>query len=373
MGIQDSRRPSRLSSKLSWPHRMLMVLPPETAHSVAVSVLRVVQSTPARRWLARGYRSADVAGLSQELLGLSFSNPVGLAAGFDKDGLVVAGMAALGFGWLEVGAVTPRAQRGNPRPRLFRYRSAMSLENAMGFNNRGVEALRIRLARGYPAPVPLMVNLGKNKTTENARAADDYLFLIERLSERCDGFVLNVSSPNTPGLRDLQNDRQLADLVAGAVRATARPLFVKLSPDLEIERARELALASVEAGAAGLILANTTTDYDLLPEARRVGGLSGRVLRERSFQLLCALGRDLFGRCLLVSVGGVSSGRDVYARIRAGANLVQLYTALVFEGPGLVRRITEELAELLSRDGLVSIDEAVGADLGQSTRKKETR
>ncbi len=349
-----------------------MALPAETAHSVVVSALRIVQATPVRRWLERGYRVADSGSLSQEVLGHTFANPVGLAAGFDKDGLVVPGMAALGFGWLEVGAVTPRPQRGNPRPRLFRYRKAESLENAMGFNNRGGDALSRQLARRHPAAAPLFVNLGKNRTTANERAVDDYLFLIERLSDRCDGFVLNVSSPNTPGLRDLQQDRTLGELVKRATAATAVPLLVKLSPDLAIDRARTIAARCVEAGAAGLILANTTTDYSLLPESRRMGGLSGRVLRERSVELLRGLAGDLFGRCLLVSVGGISSGRDAYARIRAGAHLVQLYTALVFQGPGLVKRIGRELAQLLSNDGFASIGEAAGADVAGRAGKGET-
>ncbi|MFQ5526254.1 MAG: quinone-dependent dihydroorotate dehydrogenase [Thermoanaerobaculia bacterium] len=343
-----------------------MALPAETAHTLAVTALRLAQSAPPlRRRLERTYRVSGRDELRQGLLNLAFANPIGLAAGFDKDGLVIPGMAALGFGWLEVGAVTPRPQPGNPRPRLFRYRAAASLENAMGFNNRGGEHLRGRLARAHPASVPVFVNLGKNKVTPNDCAIDDYLRLIEVLGDSCDGFVLNLSSPNTPGLRDLQHNRTLAELVGRARSATARPMFVKLSPDLDIETARDVAGTCADAGADGLVLTNTTTDYSLLPEARRCGGLSGRVLKARSIELLRALAEDLFGRCLIVSVGGVSSADDAYARLRAGAHLVQLYTALVFEGPALVRRLVEELAGLLAADGLQTIADAVGADLGR--------
>jgi len=317
-----------------------------------------------RGLLEKRYRTDTGERLVQrELLGQRFSNPVGLAAGFDKDGIVIPGMAALGFGWLEVGAVTPRPQQGNPRPRLFRHTAAASLENAMGFNNRGCYALRRRLERFYPAPVPLFLNLGKNRDTPNAEASDDYLLLIEVLGDHCDGFVLNVSSPNTPGLRDLQRERAIGELVRATRAATDKPLLVKLSPDLEAAQARQVANASVASGADGIVLANTSTDYRLLPGARGIGGLSGRVLRQRSMDLLETLAGDLFGRCLLISVGGVSSGEDVYARLRAGANLVQLYSALVFEGPGLAARIQDELAGLLSRDGFESINEVIGVDL----------
>ena len=350
--------------RLSWAHRLLLSLPAETAHSLAMIALRLAQTSPTRGLLEKRYRTDTGEQLVQrELLGQNFWNPIGLAAGFDKDGIVIPGMAALGFGWLEVGAVTPRPQKGNPRPRLFRHTAQASLENAMGFNNRGCHALRNRLERFYPAAVPLFLNLAKNRDTPNADALDDYLLLIEVLGDHCDGFVLNVSSPNTPGLRDLQRVRAIRELVRSAHAATDRPVLVKLSPDLDASEAREVANESVASGADGIVLVNTSTDYRLLPGARRIGGLSGRVLRQRSMDLLEALAGDLFGRCLLVSVGGISSGEDVYARLRAGANLVQLYSALVFEGPGLVARIREDLAGLLSRDGFESIDEVIGADL----------
>lgn len=367
MPIKDentkARQPGRGKSRRSWAHSLLFGLPAETAHSIAMRALRLAQTRPFLHLLERRYRFGDAPILGQaDLLGLTFPNPIGLAAGFDKNGEVIAGMAALGFGWLEVGAVTPRPQKGNPRPRLFRYPSAGALENAMGFNNHGSRAMERRLGSAHPAAVPLFVNLGKNRDTANENALDDYLELVERLRDRCDGFVLNVSSPNTPGLRDLQRQGAIRELVDGARSATRLPLLVKLSPDLEIAAARDVASESVAAGADGIVLANTTTDYALLPGARKIGGLSGRVLRERSMALLEGLADDLFGRSVLVSVGGVASAEDVYARLRAGASLVQLYSALVFEGPGLVARMKTGLQALLARDGCRTVGEVIGAD-----------
>lgn len=233
----------------------------------------------------------------------------------------------------------------------------------MGFNNRGGERLRRRLVKSYPAAVPLFVNLGRNKTTPNERALDDYLSLLEMLSGLADGFVLNVSSPNTPGLRELQQEGQVETLVGAAKRTTAKSVLVKLSPDLADEAAARTTAAAIEAGADGIVLANTTTRYDLLPSAKRIGGLSGGVLRRRSFELLQLIAPICRGRATLVSVGGIDSGKEVYRRVRAGADLVQLYTALVFHGPGLIRRTLDELDELLLRDGFSTLDEAVGTDI----------
>lgn len=343
--------------------RLLFRLDPETAHRLTLGLLRLLPYLPPlRRSLAKRCRIID-ARLSQELLGLRFPGPLGLAAGFDKDGRVVYAMTALGFSFLELGTVTPVGQPGNPRPRLFRYPEQASLRNALGFNNQGGEALARRLKTLYPWSVPLGVNLGRNKTTPPERAAEDYYALLERLEGLCDYFVINVSSPNTPGLREMQEERALGELLREARRRSTTPLLVKLSPDLEPGRAAELAEAVVEAGARGVLLTNTTIDYSLLPGAPAVGGLSGRVLRERSLATLEAVAERLFGRCILISVGGIDSAEEAYRRLRAGASLVQLYSALVFEGPGLAARIQRGLLELLDRDGLESVAAAVGADL----------
>lgn len=354
--------------------RLLFALDPERAHGVAILALRLAGRLPP---LARGLRrryAVDDARLSQGLAGLEFANPVGLAAGFDKNGVALRGLTTIGFGFLEVGTVTPRAQPGNPRPRIFRHPEARSLQNSLGFNNAGLDAMRRRLAAGRGArPVPIGVNLGRNKTTPQSESAADYLKLLDGLAGLADYFVVNVSSPNTPGLRDLQEASLVSSLVGRARRRVEQPLFVKLSPDLEPEVAVALGRAAVDAGAAGLILTNTTTDYGLLPGARPLGGLSGGVLRRASRRSLEAVAGELFGECVLVSVGGIDSADEAYRRLRAGASLVQLYTGLVFEGPSLVRRINRGLAERLEVDAARSVREIVGADLNRVTGKKGGR
>ncbi len=356
----------RASGYDAW-RRLLFRFDPETAHRLATAALRAAQAVgPARAALERRFAVGDPR-LEQRLLGAVFPNPVGLAAGFDKDGVAIRGMAALGFGAIEVGTVTPRPQAGNPRPRLFRLEGEESLRNAMGFNNAGVEALARRLARGgarRPGPrPPLGINVGRNRATPAERAHEDYLETIARLDELCDYFVVNVSSPNTPGLRDLQTAAAIERLIGGGRERTSRPILVKLSPDLEDGAAAELARAAVDAGASGVVLTNTTTDYGLVPGVEPVGGLSGRVLRERSFRMLSAVAPHVAGRAVLVSVGGIDSGAEAYRRIRAGASLVQVYTAVVYRGPGVAASINRELLGLLERDGLGAIGEAVGADL----------
>ena len=354
-----------LSPKQNRPgllHRLLLALPPESAHRCAIVALRAAQASAAGRSILRRHAPSSDSRLEQTLRGLRFPNPVGLAAGFDKDGEIVGAASELGFGWVEVGTVTPRPQRGNPRPRLFRHRRERSLENCMGFNNAGCESLRGRLHRVYPATVPLGVNLGKNKDTPNEEAIQDYLALIEKLDGCCDYFVVNVSSPNTPGLRDLQDRRFLDRLFVAATGMTDAPVLVKLSPDLVPGAAVDLVATAVSAGAAGAILTNTTAEYALLPNARRIGGLSGTVLREKSFALLDAVARELYGSCLLISVGGIDSGDEAYRRLRAGASLVQLYTAFVYHGPELLRSIASDLIEHLSADGFESVKEVIGVD-----------
>ena len=345
---------------------LLFRLDPESAHGVAMGALRTAQAVPpAMALLRRGFR-LDAPELRQTLFGSEIANPVGLAAGFDKDAVAVRGLAALGFGFVEIGTLTPKAQAGNPRPRLFRHSAAASLQNAMGFNNAGLEPARARLARlrsnSHPSPIPLGVNVGKNKATPPEGAIGDYEVLIRAFADLCDYLVVNVSSPNTPGLRDLQNESFLRSLLVSATRLTGRPILVKIAPDLETSDAVRLAEVAVDSGAAGVIATNTTNDYALLPGAKDFGGLSGRVLREKSFQVFDAVAARLFGRALLISVGGIDSGAEAYRRLRAGASLVQVYTALVYQGPSLARRINQELLELMRRDGAKGLHEVIGAD-----------
>lgn len=336
---------------------------PETAHSVAMSGLcRLQRFPPALRHFERQHCLVDPR-LEQEIWGRRFPNPIGLAAGFDKDGVAGPALAAMGFGFLEVGTVTPKPQPGNPRPRLFRHPELRSLQNSMGFNNAGMESVDRSLSRYWPPPVPVGVNVGKNRQTPLAEAAEDYRALIQRLEDHANYFVINISSPNTPGLRDLEQVETIAGLLEVCLAETGVPVLVKLSPDMEDQSAAELARVAVDSGAAGLILTNTTIDYSLVPEPKPTGGLSGRVLRRRSYELLKVVASEVFGRCVLVSVGGIESAQDVYSRLRAGAQLVQIYTALIYQGAHLVRRLNEELLKLLDDDGIESVSSAVGLDV----------
>jgi dihydroorotate dehydrogenase len=345
---------------------------PERAHGLGMAALRLSQSLPgAVALLAGHYRVAHPA-LRQTLFGCDFANPVGLAAGFDKNAEVVRALPGLGFGFAEVGTVTPLAQSGNPRPRLFRHAAQRSLQNALGFNNEGLAAIRLRLAAAARQgtapeacryPLPLGLNLGKGRATPPTAALGDYEALLRQLGDLADYLVVNLSSPNTPGLRDLQNESFLRDLMQIALAVTRTPVLVKLSPDLAPPAAADLAATAVEAGAAGIVATNTSTDYSLLPSARDTGGLSGQVLRQKSWQIFAAIASRLRGSgSVLISVGGIDSGAEAYRRLRAGASLVQLYTGLIYEGPSLPRRINRELLALLTRDGFTHLAQAIGVD-----------
>jgi dihydroorotate dehydrogenase len=342
--------------------RLLFRLDPEASHGIGMAALRAAQAVPGVAGALARRHLVDAAPLRQTLFGREFPNPVGLAAGFDKNAEAVRAIPALGFGFAEVGTVTPLPQPGNPKPRLFRHAAEHSLQNALGFNNSGLAAMRRRLERVYPAPLPLGVNLGKNKATPPERALADYETLIRGLHDLADYLVVNLSSPNTPGLRDLQNEEFLRALFGVAKGITGMPILVKIAPDLDPAQAVALSETAVDAGAAGVIATNTTIDYSLLPGARDSGGLSGAVLREKSFRVFEAVAKALFGKAVLIGVGGIDSGAEAYRRLRAGASLVQVYTALVYEGPGLPRRINEELLALMARDGISHITDLIGAD-----------
>ena len=337
-------------------------LDPERAHHLALWALA--------HNLTPGATDPDDPRLSVQVLGRRFANPIGLAAGFDKDAKVWRQAARLGFGFVEVGSVTPRAQSGNPQPRLFRLEQDRAVINRMGFNNEGVEAMARRLAMTPRDGIVLGINLGKNKETEDAAA--DYEIGARRLGAFADYVVINVSSPNTPGLRALQGKAPLAALIARTHRAlgeacgaSAPPLLLKIAPDLTQEDLADIAAVAMEGLLGGLIATNTTVARppQLDPRyASEGGGLSGRPLFAPSTAILRDLYRLTEGRLPIIGVGGIASGADAYAKIRAGATLVQLYSALVFEGPGLIGRIRRELLQCLERDRLGSIGEAVGLD-----------
>ena len=303
--------------------------------------------------------------LAQRLWGLDLANPVGLAAGYDKDARVPDAMRRLGFGFVEVGTVTPRPQPGNPKPRVFRLEQDQAIINRLGFNSRGLDAVCDRLSRRIRSGV-VGVNLGKNRDTNDA--AEDYAEGILRTARLADYLVVNVSSPNTPGLRELQHRAKLGSLLDRLMTVREEtgcrvPLLVKVAPDLTSEERRDIAQVALDTGVDGLIVSNTTVERppDLLSRhAHEAGGLSGRPLFAPSTTLLAEIYGLTQGRLPLIGVGGIASAEDAYAKIRAGASLVQLYTALVFAGPALIGRIKSGLASLLTRDGFGSTADAVG-------------
>ena len=340
----------------------LFALPAETAHGATKRLMSVAEGTRIERLLRRRYRVDDDR-LRVEAFGESFANPVGVAAGFDKNARVPGVLAAIGFGHVEVGGVTAEAQPGNPRPRLFRLPEDRALINRLGFNNEGADAVGARLDRAPLPPDPVGVNLGKSKSTPLSEAPADYRYTYERVADAADYVVVNVSSPNTPGLRSLQN-RDALEAILGELRdAGADPLLVKLSPDLP-GPALEEALAVVdELDLEGVVATNTTTDRPAgLSDhnAAEGGGLSGQPIEERATGLV----RFVADRVdvPVIGVGGVADAEGAYAKIRAGASLVQLYTALVYEGPALARGINRGLLDLLERDGFDSVEAAVGVD-----------
>ncbi|ULH16341.1 quinone-dependent dihydroorotate dehydrogenase [Deinococcus sp. KNUC1210] len=347
---------------------LLFRLDAERAHHLTMRGAALAGQLPGFSALLAGQLARPDPALTQTLWGQRFSSPLGLAAGLDKNAEAVPVFTALGFGFMEVGTVTPRPQPGNPLPRLFRLPEDAALINRMGFNNAGAPQMAQHLRAGRHAPV--WVNIGKNKDTPNEEAADDYLKAVAALHARADGFVINVSSPNTPGLRSLQAADELSRLV-GAVLAevTARrpglPVLVKLSPDMEAGDFAASVSAVAEVGVSGLIVSNTTLSRDGLSSAARgeAGGLSGRPLEARSTALIAQSYRLSAGKLPLVGVGGIFSAQDAYRKIRAGASLVELYTALIYAGPTLPARINAGLKELLRRDGFTHVSEAVGVDV----------
>jgi dihydroorotate dehydrogenase len=342
---------------------LLRGVPPETAHEWTLRALAA----------GLGGRTAepDPPSLAQTLWGLRFPNPVGIAAGFDKDARVPDAMLRLGFGFTEIGTVTPKPQLGNPRPRVFRLEADGALINRLGFNGGGLDGALARLSRRERHGI-VGVNVGKNR--DSTEAVADYVEGVRRGAPFADYLVVNVSSPNTPGLRDLQARAALETLLHALIEARAAsgatpPLLVKIAPDLTAAECEDIAAVALATGIDGIVIGNTTVARPASlrsREAAETGGLSGKPLFAPSTAVLGDMYRLTQGRLTLVGVGGIASAEDAYAKIRAGASLVQLYTALVFAGPALVGRIKSGLAALLRRDGFANIAEAVGADAAVS-------
>ena len=333
---------------------ILRQMDPETAHRLAI---RALQVTPLP---APG---ADDPILKTRIAGLEMSNPVGLAAGLDKNGEALDGLSRLGFGAVECGSVTPRAQAGNPKPRLFRLSEDRAIINRMGFNNEGLEPFAARLAH-RPKRTAIGANLGANKDTEDKAA--DYVAGLKRLAGLADYFTINISSPNTPGLRALQGREALDDLLGRIHEARptdGAPVFLKIAPDLIGEEIGMIVEASLAHRIDALIVSNTTLERPSTlksSHAGEAGGLSGAPLKPFAQKALEAAAEAAAGRLPLIAVGGIESGADAYARIRAGASAVQIYSALIYDGPGLVGAIKRDLAARLRAEGFAHISEAVG-------------
>jgi dihydroorotate dehydrogenase len=336
--------------------KALHLLSPEDAHAVGLLGLRM--------GLGPRQTEVDDPRLSVRIAGLEIPNPVGLAAGFDKNAQAPDALLKAGFGFVECGAVTPLAQPGNPKPRVFRLSEDRAVINRMGFNNAGLDAFHARLESRHHRPGVVGVNLGANKTSED-RAAD-YTQSLKALSDVAGFFTVNISSPNTPGLRNLQSADALDGLLARVASARgAAPVFLKVAPDISDPEVERMVMAVRAHRLDGIIVSNTTLAR---PEtlqsahAQQAGGLSGRPLFERSTQLLRLFRQAAGADLTLIGVGGIEDAQTAWAKIRAGANAVQLYSALVYEGPGLIQRIKSGLLDRLQAEGFASISEAVGTD-----------
>lgn len=354
-----------------WLRPILFLMNEERAHNLALWALR-------SGWVPRRDMVVDPA-LQVHLWGLMFNNPVGLAAGFDKNAEAIVPLLSQGFGFIEAGTVTPKPQSGNPTPRLFRVKEAEAVINRMGFNNHGMSEYIKNLKAWKTLKEAERVsggivgsNIGKNKDTE--KAVEDYIYLLKNIYGLSDYITVNISSPNTAGLRDLQRGEHLSELLSAVMQEKKVlhknigidvPILVKISPDVSPEEQEHIASVVLKEKLDGMIVSNTTTSREGIPHMRgewEEGGLSGRPLFTRSTEIVRSMYRLTGGKVPIIGVGGISSGKDAYAKVRAGASLVQIYTAVIYQGMYVVRRINKGLARYLKRDGFKHISEAVGVD-----------
>mgnify|MGYP001354430329 CR=1 FL=1 len=342
--------------------KILKLFPPELAHNFTINFLK---------YLKFNFENIDDKILYQHLVGLDFSNPIGLAAGFDKNAEVVRSMFSLGFGFVEVGTVTPLAQFGNPRPRVFRLEQDEAIINSLGFNNKGSKKVRKNLLKfnnSFYGNKIVGINLGKNINTLNS--IDDYLYGMEQLGNLASYITINISSPNTKGLRELQLRGNIENLIKKIIykreeieSINKKPIFIKISPDLNEDQLRDIALISLANNIDGLIITNTTLQRPnnlISINKNNNGGLSGKPLFINSNNILRKMYNLTNGQILLVGVGGISTGSDCYEKLKSGASLVQLYTSLIYSGPSLVSKIKNELIDLIKTDGYKNISEVVG-------------
>jgi dihydroorotate dehydrogenase len=333
---------------------ILFLMSPEKAHHVTMRVFKFALRIPFSKSVFKHLYSFENQQLRKNILDLDFPNPVGLAAGFDKDGKYFEAMQHLGFGFIEIGTVTPLPQDGNPSPRLFRLPQDEALINRMGFNNEGADILAERLAKTKAKNVILGINIGKNKITSNEDADQDYIYCFEKLFPHADYFVVNVSSPNTPNLRALQDKKPLLQLLSklqklNMEKKSPKPILLKIAPDLTDSQLEDVVEIIAETKIAGVIATNTTINRSTLStssaEIERIGagGVSGIPVKNRSTEIISFLRKNVDNQVVIIGVGGIHSPEDAQGKLDAGANLIQLYTGLVYEGPGLVKRICKGL------------------------------
>lgn len=340
---------------------------PETMHRAMMKLLQIAGGITPLSWLERQMFDFQDERLKQKVFGMEFKNPVGLAGGFDKHAEGLQGLANLGFGFLEIGTVTRFAQPGNPRPRIFRLEQDQALINRMGFNNQGADFLAAKLLKSKKLNVPLGINLGKSKITDLSQAAQDYLYSFSKLYDYGDYFVVNVSSPNTPGLRQLQDKGFLVDILSGledfrAKQAVTKPILVKTVVDLPLQAIDEILEVCKNQNIDGLIISNTLISREgLKTHTDEAGGLSGKPIRQKSTEYIKHIHRQM-PDMPVIGVGGIFGAEDAYEKIKAGASLIQIYTGLIYEGPGLIKKINRGLVKLMQRDGFKNIGEAIGVE-----------
>lgn len=348
----------------------LFKLEAERAHNFAEWALRYIAPLPLiQDYLAKSFCIVDEA-LQVEVAGLRFYNPVGLSAGFDKNATMIKGLSTLGFGFLELGTITQAPQDGNPKPRVFRYVNEQSIQNAMGFNNQGSLQVARRLKSLSPYSIPLGINVGKNKFIAQSDSLKNYENVLLDCLDVGDYYVFNISSPNTPNLRDLQNVNFVSELFAMARSHTQKPLFLKIAPDMDTDEMLKVVESAIAHGASGVIATNTSIDYNLLDGARESGGISGLALKKRAREVFAIIGEAFYKKCILIAVGGIDSAQEAYERIKLGASLVQIFSSMIFQGPGICKHINEGLLECLHQDGFTHISEAVGVGIGEKNLSK---
>jgi dihydroorotate dehydrogenase len=333
--------------------RLLFLISPERVHHWVMAGLKATCSIGFFRKAIQSAYALNDPKLSKEVFGLSFKNPVGLAAGFDKNAEYIEDLASFGFGFIEIGTVTPLPQPGNPKPRMFRLPADEGLINRMGFNNQGVDVVADRLSRVERNGLIIGGNIGKNKATPNEEAVDDYVICFDRLFDVVDYFVVNVSSPNTPGLRELQEKEPLLNILKTLQKRNtkgglSKPILLKIAPDLSEAQLDDIVEIVLESKIAGLIATNTTLNRDGLVSAKTVtneaGGLSGKPLSQRATEVIAYMSKKSKNAFPIIGVGGIHSAKDALEKLEAGASLVQIYTGFIYEGPGLIKAINKGIS-----------------------------